>query len=222
MIKAERSFCVYCRAELLIEEDVVNHYHDQCWQALQESRLIFKVFMKAVNEDLRNKFLSYINERTTLEKTRFTIGLTFHILNIKVDDRPYILYIFDFVNLERSNQNNIGLCQNALAELVIFDKTQEDSFELMKKWIADLWNQTDLGKIPIAIVGCNVSNDVPDLVSDETVTKYCDTLSNQTKERGFEIRYYSMDIINKNIAKTCLNNLGQDIVSFCNTLCLSG
>ena len=101
-------------------------------------------------------------------------------------------------------------CKGALA---VFDLTAMDSFENIKEWVDELWDNNGKGVMPIVIVG-NKSDQLEKEVSEERAKAMANLLSEKTKEFGYEIPYISTSALLGENVDNAFYTLGRSIINF--------
>ena len=79
----------------------------------------------------------YVTNKFTDEFTT-TIGIDFHIKRISVNDKIVKLQLWDTAGQERFRSVTIGYFRGAQGALVVYDVTNRESFNNIKKWMEDI------------------------------------------------------------------------------------
>ncbi|MHA1310586.1 MAG: Rab family GTPase [Candidatus Helarchaeota archaeon] len=137
------------------------------------------------------------------ENYKMTVGADFNVKVVKFKDLGEVsLTIWDFGGQEKFEEIRRYYYYGAHAAIIVFDITNRDSFNNIKKWLTDL--QSEVGNIPYLILA-NKS----DLQDDRQVSKSeIDQLSDDLKIKIFDTSAKTGDNIEKafyEIAKECLS-----------------
>ncbi|KAH3765971.1 Rab GTPase [Pelomyxa schiedti] len=76
--------------------------------------------------------------RNDYEKTTPTIGASFQVHRVPVDDRDVKLEIWDTAGQERYRSLTPMYFRGASAAIVVYDITSADSYEVMQRWVDEL------------------------------------------------------------------------------------
>ena len=132
----------------------------------------------------------YIGKKV-LEKLQ-TIGADAYLKEEIIDGRAIKFQIWNLASQTRFGAVRSVYYLGALGGVLLFDVTKRETFENLENWIKDIWNNNGKGVIPLVIIGYNIDkrDQYPDAITDEMAIKYCAKLTEQTKENGFEVKYY--------------------------------
>ena len=96
--------------------------------------------------------------------------------------------------------NGIHFYYQAISSaILVFDVTNKNSFENLDKWVKEIWHKNGRGIIPILIVGnkTNLRENNSNTVTDIEAINYCNLISKQTKEKGFDVEYFPINALNE-------------------------
>ncbi|MHA1231684.1 MAG: Rab family GTPase [Candidatus Helarchaeota archaeon] len=135
---------------------------------------------------------------------KMTVGADFNVKIVKFDDLGDVsLTIWDFGGQEKFEEIRRYYYYGAHGAIVVFDITNPESYNNVKKWIKDVQNET--GDIPFIILANKI-----DLIEEAKVSKeQIDKLSDEYKVKLFETSAKTGKNIEeafREIAKACLNS----------------
>eukprot|EP00002_Diphylleia_rotans_P020038 TRINITY_DN3883_c0_g3_i2.p1 TRINITY_DN3883_c0_g3~~TRINITY_DN3883_c0_g3_i2.p1 ORF type:complete len:218 (+),score=48.90 TRINITY_DN3883_c0_g3_i2:60-713(+) len=109
-----------------------------------------------------------------------TVGVDFHVKNIKLDGKSVDLGIWDIAGQERFGALTVQYYRKTHGAFVVFDITDERTFNKVPKWVKDIREKVTLesGKHVPLILLANKSDLTPRPVSDERIDEI-------VKEFGF-------------------------------------
>ena len=137
---------------------------------------------------IQNKFI---------EEYDTTINLDFSFKNIKIGEYIYRVQLWDTVGQENFRSISRGYYKNGVCALVVYDITNKDSFDDVKKWIEEV--QTNGPKtISLVLVGNKI-----DLVDQRIVTyEEGEEFASENSMLFFETSAKTGDNINKMFNET--------------------
>lgn len=161
--------------------------------------------------------------KTTIQKKYFgrefqskymmTIGADFSLKEHIVDGRTIKFQIWSLKSQSRFGSVRSVYYLGCLGAILIFDVTKRETFENLDNWIKEIWNHNGKGAIPLVIIGNKIdlrnTGNYPDSISDKMAIKYCNTLSEQTEDQGFDIFYYPFSTLINEDANEILEYLGR-------------
>ena len=77
------------------------------------------------------------------EDYMITIGMDFLTCNLKSDDKIFKLRLWDTAGSEKFRSITKGYYSNTCCALIVYDITNQNSFDSVKQWIEDVKNYTD-------------------------------------------------------------------------------
>ncbi len=77
------------------------------------------------------------------EDYMITIGMDFLTCNLKSDDKIFKLRLWDTAGSEKFRSITKGYYSNTCCALIVYDITNQNSFDSVKHWIEDVKNYTD-------------------------------------------------------------------------------
>jgi len=130
-----------------------------------------------------------------------TIGADFAMRDDVIRGDSIRYQIWDLAGQPRFDAVRPYYYEGCLGGLLLLDVTRFETFTNLSKWVGEYWDHNGKGKIPFVVLGNKV--DLRDKaeysVSDEEVTDFCESMTEQTQERGFIVEYLPTS------AKTGLN-----------------
>jgi len=125
------------------------------------------------------------------EQGQPTVGASLSIQTVRLKDRIVKFHIWDTAGQEKYRSLAALYYQGAKAALIVFDLTNEDSFENVKYWVNEL-REAKTGPVVIAIAGNKLDLESERKVSKveaEDYAKSCDCLYGEISARtGVNIR----------------------------------
>ena len=121
-----------------------------------------------------------------------TIGADFAVHESNVGSHKVKYVIWDLAGQLRFHEVRKLFYQGVHGALVVFDISNQESFNNIQHWINELWKNSGLGAIPFVLVGNK--SDLRDnigiqSVSDDVIQNVTNILSNETIKRyGFRIK----------------------------------
>jgi Ras-related protein Rab-2A len=85
--------------------------------------------------------------------------------------------------------------RGSVGGIVVFDVCNPQSFQEVHSWIDETWKKTGRGKIPIVIVGINISEreKASTFITDKEAREFAEKLSEKTRPEGFDVSYLPVD-----------------------------
>ena len=152
-----------------------------------------------------NVFLRYFKNKF---ESNFisTIGLERQTKLIQYNNKCYRVNVNDTAGQERFRSLPLTYYQNADGALLLYDITDKDSFENVRKWMDDLNNNSRMGcKQTIFLIGNKI--DLPDrAVTQEDAKDLAESLGLEYYEMSAKANINIHEIISRLFIK-CLNNL---------------
>lgn len=136
---------------------------------------------------LRNNYLG----KSFNSKYDMTIGADFVLHHANVDEYAVKFQIWDLAGQQRFKDVRSRYYLGSAGALLLFDVTQQSSFENLDFWVEEIWEHNGKGVIPIVVLGNKVDlrDQIPDCISIEQAQDFCTTLSEKTRSHGFDIQY---------------------------------
>jgi small GTP-binding protein len=122
----------------------------------------------------------YVTNKFTDEFTT-TIGIDFHIKRITVNNKIVKLQLWDTAGQERFRAVTIGYFRGAQGAVVVYDVTNRESFNNIKKWIKDI-DKNCYKDIVIFLVG----NKIDEIDNREVSTEEGKELSEEYNINHYE------------------------------------
>jgi GTPase SAR1 family protein len=172
---------------------------------------ILKVLILGLEEDQANK-LNFVLEKSKISPGKDIIGVDFYTKLVENYDKSLVnLQIWDISNHKKFGTIRNQYYRGAIVAILTFDKSNRESFELIKKYCAELKEKTNLqfnikrlkGKkfrMPIALVG----------LGGDSVIPY-DEIYNLAKE--FDAQYFEMLDVEDDSFKQMLINLTYQVAT---------
>lgn len=125
-----------------------------------------------------------------------TIGIDFHIKRIAVNDKIVKLQLWDTAGQERFRSVTIGYFRGAQGAFIVYDVTNRESFNNIKKWIEDI-NKNCYKGIIIFLVGNKI---------DEIHNRQVSTEEGKELGKKYNINYFECSAkTGKNIEEIYFN-----------------
>eukprot|EP01106_Pelomyxa_sp_JSP_P009301 TRINITY_DN2530_c0_g1_i2.p1 TRINITY_DN2530_c0_g1~~TRINITY_DN2530_c0_g1_i2.p1 ORF type:complete len:207 (+),score=74.03 TRINITY_DN2530_c0_g1_i2:59-679(+) len=86
----------------------------------------------------KTSLVSRLTRNQFLEKQEATIGAAFQVHKMNVDGRDVKLEIWDTAGQERYRSLTPMYYRGASAAIIVYDITNKDSFDMMKRWVEEL------------------------------------------------------------------------------------
>ena len=134
-------------------------------------------------------------------KYMMTIGADFALKETEIGGRPLKFQIWDLAGQPRFGAVRSVYYLGCLGGLLLFDVTRPETFQNAEQWVNEYWKHNGKGKIPFVLLGNKVDlrDQFPNSITDEQALEYCERMSEQTAETGFDVKYMATS------AKTGLN-----------------
>ena len=133
---------------------------------------------------------TYTNDFTS------TIGIDFHIKRITVNDKVVKLQLWDTAGQERFRSVTIGYFRGAQGAFIVYDVTNRESFDNIKKWMEDI-NKNCYKGIIIFLVGNKI---------DEIHNRKVSTEEGKELGKKYNINYFECSAkTGKNIEEIYFN-----------------
>ncbi|MHA2502307.1 MAG: GTP-binding protein [Candidatus Kariarchaeaceae archaeon] len=135
-----------------------------------------------------------------------TIGADFAAYRLNVNDRDYVLNIFDLAGQQRFNDLNKGYYAGTNGAVLVFDVTRPETYENLPNWIEQLVNNMRGKVCPIVLVGnkADLRADSPSSVPKEIPENYVKELSQWS---GFDVSYYDSSALTGDNVDTAFRSL---------------
>ncbi len=122
-----------------------------------------------------------------------TVGAQFSVFDVRIGASTIPTQIWDSTGKQKLEDINKAYYAGASAAFVVFDVTRPDTFEVVEKWIDDIWDNSKRGPIPIVILG-NLADkrgsDMFDAINDQIAFDLAVRLDEHCrKEYGFQVSY---------------------------------
>ena len=143
-------------------------------------------------------------ENKFLKNHLATIGIDFKTKNLTINNQEIKLKIWDIAGQERFRNITTQYYKGADGIVLVYDVTDEGSFEKIKDWMEQIATNTEKGEIGLVLVGnkCdieprNITEDQGNKMAEELKIKYFETsaLTGQGIKEAFE--YLTRDIMKK-------------------------
>ena len=156
----------------------------------------------------KTSLLNRYNNGKFDEKYLATIGIDSFFKDVNLDGKTIRVKIWDTAGQERYKALTEGYFRNAQGVLIVYDVTNEETFEHLKYWIPSVKKHIDIKQIPAIILG-NKIDETKREVTKEKATNYA-------KEEG--IKYFetsakdgtnveeSINYLVKKVMKININN----------------
>ncbi|MCG3218361.1 MAG: GTP-binding protein [Candidatus Heimdallarchaeota archaeon] len=130
-----------------------------------------------------------------------TIGADFSATVREIDEYKMNFSIWDLAGQQTFESVRTMYYRGCFGGLILFDVTDESSFENLKGWIDELWKNSGRGKIPFILLGnkYDLAEEGKEIVSDEKINQFIEKLNQEAEENDFKITYLTTS------AKTGLN-----------------
>ncbi len=122
---------------------------------------------------------------------KMTVGADFATRTATIDDDEFKFQIWDLAGQLRFQSVQSIYYNEAKGGLLLFDVTRVETFQNLNYWLQEFWKNNGHGIVPVVVIGNKIDlrEAYPDAVSEEEGKKYCEQLSKQTIQRGFETQY---------------------------------
>lgn len=114
---------------------------------------ILKIIVLGASGVGKYTLLDKFAEKSVVEKTKQTIGLNFFQKSVMVDECNYKLQFWDFVDDDKFKFLHSQYYSGASAVIFIFDLTRPDTFDYHAKCLKRIWNQVNLNRLPLLLIG---------------------------------------------------------------------
>ncbi|MFW9993788.1 MAG: Rab family GTPase [Candidatus Odinarchaeota archaeon] len=130
-----------------------------------------------------------------------TVGADFALKIDNIGGENIKFQIWDLAGQPRFQTVRSVYYSGAKGALLLFDITRRSSFENLNSWVDEIWKHNGSGVIPIVVLGnkYDLRDDFAKCIEESEAREFCSELSEQTKEKGFEIKFLNTS------AKTGLN-----------------
>lgn len=118
------------------------------------------------------------------ENYKMTIGVDFTIKHLQIKDKTIKCQIWDTGGQEKFSKIRPLYYRGALGCLVVYDVTNESSFESLSHWFGEV--QTYCMEIPIILVGNKIDLENDRVITPEEGKRYA---REKSKEIGYKIPY---------------------------------
>lgn len=153
-------------------------------------------------------------------KFRKKNGADFFKIVLSHEENEFLFQIWEIG--PKNNDKKISVYYSgAVGGIIIFDKSKKVSFANVPDLVSEVWNKNGRGIIPLVIVGFEDQKDSTDTVTDDLASRYCEKLSEQTKNYGFEVSYFSFKRFGKTSTDICFQFLGMACLSYFKALKLN-
>jgi small GTP-binding protein len=98
----------------------------------------FKVVLVGSSSVGKSSMVERLTEGIFPDDIQSTVGVEFKAFAVPVDDRTVRLQIWDTAGQERFKSVSKAYFRNAVGAVLMFDITQESTFEDLSTWLADL------------------------------------------------------------------------------------
>ena len=102
--------------------------------------------------------------------------------------------------------------------LILFDLTDKESFENLKRWIDELWSNSGRGNIPFVLLGnkFDLTEEGQESVSDDEINQFLQEMNQLANENNFEVAYLPTSAKTGLNVDEAFNILGRTIMKWIN------
>ncbi len=122
-----------------------------------------------------------------------TIGADFaavdKTINYNGTDYHVTFQIWDLAGQARFTDVRQRFYFGSLGGLLLFDVTRPESFQNIPNWLNEIWKNSGSGAVPIIVLGNKSDMRSNSSVSVKKAEDYCQQLTKNTKQHGFEVIY---------------------------------
>ncbi len=156
----------------------------------------------------KTSLLNRYNSGKFDEKYLATIGIDSFFKDVNLDGKIIRVKIWDTAGQERYKALTEGYFRNAQGVLIVYDVTNEETFEHLKYWIPSVKKHIDIKQIPAIILGNKIDETKREVTKEKAI--------NYAKEEG--IKYFetsakdgtnveeSINYLVKKVMKININN----------------
>ncbi|NHJ25140.1 MAG: GTP-binding protein [Candidatus Lokiarchaeota archaeon] len=160
-----------------------------------EPHFSFKVILLGHSNLGKFDYLEKFGNSWFKANTKLSIGISFGIKEIKIEDINIKLQIWDLASEERWRQMIPYYCRGALGAILMFEISDSETLHKLSRWVQIIRDNTD--NVPIILLGSSDDlNDTRqvtkeeglDFVASEELNGYfeCDILTGANLENAFE------------------------------------
>ena len=172
-----------------------NFLHSQCSQNHFDPHFLFKVLLIGHNDSGNINYLKSFGDSWFKENTKLTIGISFEIKKIKIENLNIKLQICDLSIEDRWRDMVPFYCRGAVGAILMFETSNSATFHILSKWIKVIRDNTK--DIPIILIGnkddLNDSHQITkeqsfDFVRSEQLNGYieCNVITGENLQNVFE------------------------------------
>jgi len=116
-----------------------------------------------------------------------TIGADFSSQKVPIDDDNIELQIWDLAGQKNFETIRSRFYHGAKGSLVVFDLTDEESFQDIQKWIDEIFKNSGSGTVPLILIGNKVDLDTQRVISQKAIVEKIKLIEEQT---GLDIMFF--------------------------------
>lgn len=164
-------------------------------RAYFDPHFLFKVLLVGHNDTGKITYLENYGNSWFKANTKLSIGISFEIKEIKIENLNIKLQIWDLAIEERWRVLVPLYCRGALGAILMFEISNSETLNILSKWIQIIRDNTD--NIPLILMGNNdISNNESqvskeqalDFVKSEQLDGYfeCNVITGENLKNVFE------------------------------------
>lgn len=176
----------------------------------------YKIIILGDNDEEKNKLQSKFINPNSYQNQSKTIGASISSLDLSSNNHtsPNITLQFWNINAKEMYEGmREKYIRGGWACIIVFDVNSRKSFNSLKFWIEEFWQNSQKGIMPIVVIGTKIelreSDEQKNLVSVQEAKEYTDRISQNI---GIEVPYIEISTIN-NIGKKEIHKFFNEIHS---------
>lgn len=146
---------------------------------------LVKIVITGKNHKIKENFLNKISGKII----NTDAGVTFGLVQREIENRDMRFQLWNLRPNKRFEKAREIYYPGSFGGIVVIDLDIEDPIAVCERWIKEIWDNNWDRKIPIAIYG-NLINQEDRIKPRSFMESYAKTLSNQTKQYGYPIKYF--------------------------------
>ena len=132
----------------------------------EESEERINIMTLGNSEVGKTSFITRYTEDSFSEIYLATIGIDFKVKNLIINDKTYKLFFYDTTGQEKYKSISFNIIKNAHGIIIMYDITNEKSFESIEEWISNV-KELKGKNFPMILLGNKIDKENERIISTE-------------------------------------------------------
>jgi len=161
---------------------------------------------------LRNRFMG----NSFSSRYMVTMGADVSSKIVDIGKEKIKFQIWDLAGEARFDMVRGMYCKGATGGILVFDVTRRESYENVVSWVKELWNNNDIGRVPMIVLGNKIDlrDKFPKGVASEDGQELTRALSEACSDIGITVNYLETSAKTGENVDQAFSLLGKSIMRF--------